>query len=324
MKKKFVFIISFVFMLTVFILPKSADASSISAKAGVVSVSSGWLNVREEPTANSRAISTLKNGSNVTLLSKSGAWWRVQYGENLYGYSSATYIKEVTSTAKYVNISSGTLNVRSGAGSSYSKVGSLIKNEQVLVLSTSGSWSFVLYDGVKTGYVSSWYLSDKQTQPVNYPAVSLKVPSFKQTDKRWASVKLGSSGKTIAQIGCATTGIAMMESYRTGTTIYPDAMSKKLKYTSSGSVYWPSGYSQVSSNSNYLLRIYEKLKSGKPVLIGAKNKYGGQHWVVITGFKGGNTLSASNFLVNDPGSQNRATLQDLYNTHPNFYKYLYY
>jgi uncharacterized protein YgiM (DUF1202 family) len=76
MKKKFAFIISCVFMLTVFILPKSADASSISAKAGVVNVSSGWLNVREEPTANSRAISTLKNGSNITLLSKSGAWWR--------------------------------------------------------------------------------------------------------------------------------------------------------------------------------------------------------------------------------------------------------
>ena len=324
MKKTVSIIFSIVICLGVFLFPAKTKAAEADIKVGRVSLSSGWLNVRSSASASSESVARLQNGSYITLLSKSGAWWKVQYGENKYGYSSATYIKEVSSTAIFVDISSGSLNVRSGAGAEYSKVGSLAKNEQVQVLSTSGNWSFVLYDGVKTGYVSSWYLTDKPIQSVKYPAVSLKVSSFKQTDKRWANVKLGSSGKTIAQIGCATTGIAMMESYRTGTTIYPDAMSKKLKYTSSGSVYWPSGYSQVSSSYEYLLRIYEKLRSGKPVLIGAKNKYGGQHWVVITGFKGGNTLSASNFLVNDPGSQNRATLQDLYNTHPNFYKYLYY
>lgn len=324
MKKAISIISSVVICFGVFLFPVATKAAEGDLKVGKVSLNSGWLNVRSSASASSESLAKLNNGSYITLLSKSGAWWKVQYGENKYGYSSATYIKEVAATAKYVNISSGTLNVRSGAGTGYSKVGSLTKNEQVLVISTTGNWSYILYDGVNTGYVSSWYLSDKQAQSVKYPAVSLKVPSFKQTDSRWANVKLGSSGKTIAQIGCATTGIAMMESYRTGTTIYPDAMSKKLKYTSSGSVYWPSGYSQVSSSSEYLLRIYEKLKSGKPVLVGAKNKYGGQHWVVITGFKGGNTLSASSFTVNDPGSQNRATLQDLYNTHPNFYKYLYY
>ncbi|MBQ3550247.1 MAG: SH3 domain-containing protein [Clostridia bacterium] len=324
MKKVLSIIFSAVICLGVILFPANTKAAEADVKVGRVSLNSGWLNVRSSASASSESLARLENGAYITLLSKSGAWWSVQYGENMYGYSSATYIKEVSSTAKFVNISSGTLNIRSGAGTGFAKIGSLVKNEQVQVISTTGSWSYILYDGVKTGYVSSWYLSDEQIQSVKYPAVSLKVPSFKQTDSRWANVKLGSSGKTIAQIGCATTGIAMMESYRTGTTIYPDAMSKKLKYTSSGSVYWPSGYSQVSSSYEYLLRIYEKLKSGKPVLIGAKNKYGGQHWVVITGFKGGNTLSASNFLVNDPGSQNRATLQDLYNTHPNFYKYLYY
>ena len=69
----------------------------------------------------------------------------------------------------------------------------------------------------------------------------------------------------------------MMESYRTGTTIYPDSMSKKLSYSSSGNVYWPSDYKVVTSNSDYLNKIYEKLKEGKPVLFGAKNSYGTQH-----------------------------------------------
>ena len=125
------------------------------------------------------------------------------------------------------------------------------------------------------------------------------------------------------KIGCATTAIAMMESYRTGTTIYPDAMSKKLNYTSTGSVYWPSHYVTVTSNADYLSKIYNQLKQGKPVLLGAKDSYGTQHWVVITGFTGG-SLTAGSFTINDPGSNTRSNLQQFLNAYPTFYKYFYY
>lgn len=137
-------------------------------------------------------------------------------------------------------------------------------------------------------------------------------------------MKIGASGKTMAQIGCATTAIAMMESCRTGTTIYPDAMSKKLSYTASGNVYWPSNYTVVTNGSGYLSAIYDQLKLGKPVLFGAKNTYGSQHWVVITGFTGGNSLTASSFTINDPGSNSRTNLQQFLNMYPTFYKYFYY
>ncbi len=321
MKKKISIILTIVLLFSVIILPSSVSAATETEKVGKVTLSSGWLNVRREATASSESVAKLQNGSYITILSKTGAWWKVKYSENEYGYSSATYVKEVTSTEKYVNIISGTLNVRSGAGSNYKATDKLVKGDKVLVVYTDGNWSYVLYDGTKTGYVSTWYLTSNS---VNYTAIKLSVPSYKQTDSRWANVKLGTSGKRMADIGCATTGIAMMESYRTSTTIYPDAMSKKLKYTSSGSVYWPSYYTQVTSKTDYLKKIYEKIKSGKPVLFGAKNSSGGQHWVVITGYTGGDTISASKFTVNDPGSKNRKTLQDLFNTHPNFYKYFYY
>ena len=216
----------------------------------------------------------------------------------------------------------GALNIRSGPGTSYSRTGSLSNGEVVIRLSDSGGWSRILYHGTKTGYVSTQYLS-ADTSSSGYSAVSLKVPSYKQTDSRWANVTIGSSGKTIASIGCATTGIAMMESYRTGQTIYPDAMSKKLSYTSSGSVYWPSNYTAVTSSSGYLTGIYNLLKQGKPVLLGAKNSYGSQHWVVITGFTGG-SLTASSFTIQDPGSSSRTNLQQFLNAFPTFYKYFYY
>lgn len=319
MKKFTHLFLSAVLCLGFVFIPVKASAATLNSKAGTVSVTSGRLNVRSSASTSSSVVSSLSKGSFVTLISRSGNWWKVEYADNTYGYCHENYIKTVSGTPATVKLSSGSLNVRSGAGVSYSKISSLYNGEIVIVLSSSNGWSKILFNGTRIGYVSSAYLS---ASPLS--SVSLNVPDFKQTDSRWANVKIANSGKTIAQIGCATTAISMMESYRTGTTIYPDAMSKRLTYSSSGNVYWPSHFKAVTSSSNYLNGIYNQLKSGKPVLFGAKKSSGNQHWVVITGYKGGNTLSASDFTINDPGSNTRKTLQQLLNEYPVFYKYFYY
>ncbi len=316
--KLLTYFLSLILSIGLFSLPITSSAATATSQAGIVSVSSGNLNVRKTASASGTVLTSLKKGSYVTLMSKSGNWWRVEYGNDKYGYCHADYIKTASGTPVTVNTNSSSLNVRSGASTSYSKKTSLPKGETVIELSSSDGWSKILYNGVETGYVSSQYLSS------SYSPVSLSVPDFKQTDSRWASVKIGSSGKTIAQIGCVTTAIAMMESYRTGITIYPDAMSKKLSYSSSGNVYWPSDYTVVTSSSGYLSGIYSRLKQGKPVLLGAKSSSGTQHWVVVTGFTGGSSLTASSFTINDPGSSSRTTLQQFLNAYPNFYKYFYY
>lgn len=300
------------------ILPLTVQATDLSA--GIVTTNGGNLNVRSAASSGSSVLAKMPNGSYLTLVSRSGAWWRVEYASGRYGYCHSDYITKVSGTAAVVATNGSNLNVRSGAGTGYTKIGSLAKGERVIVLSKSGSWSRILYHGTKTGYVSSQYLSGSS----NYSPIHLSVPSFKQTDSRWANVTLGNSGKTMAKIGCATTAIAMMESYRTGSVITPDAMAKKLRYTASGSVYWPSHYTAVTNSSGYLSAIYSQLKAGKPVLFGAKNSSGGQHWVVITGFTGGTSLSAAAFTIHDPGSNSRATLQQFLNAYPNFYKYFFY
>ena len=319
MKKFLSFILSLTLCIGFLLIPINASAATLNSQVGIVSVTSGRLNVRSSASTTSTVVTSLAKGSYITLVSKSGSWWRVEYADNTYGYCHANYIKTTSGTPATVKLSSGSLNVRSGAGTSYSKIASLYNGKVVIVLSTSNGWSKILFNGTKTGYVSSQYLSNG-----GYSSVSLNVPSFKQTDSRWANVKIANSGKTIAQIGCATTAIAMIESYRTGTTIYPDAMSKKLSYSSSGNVYWPNHFKVVTSSSNYLNGIYNQLKSGKPVLLGAKKSSGTQHWVVVTGYTGGSTLSASNFTINDPGSSTRKTLQQFLNEYPVFYKYFYY
>lgn len=304
-------------MLLVCIAPE-AEAATLSSKAGAVTTSSGSLNVRAEASSGAPVISTLKKGSYITLISKSGSWWKVEYAKGRYGYCHADYITIVQGTPVTVNTSSGGLNVRSGAGTSYGKVATLPKNEVVIFLKTTGGWSRILYNGTKTGYVSAMYLSNY------YGPISLNVPNFKQTDSRWAEIEIGNSGKNFSKIGCATTAIAMMESARTGRTIYPDAMEAKLNYTASGNVYWPSNYTVATNSSGYLSTIYSKLKQGKPVLLGAVNGYGSQHWVVITGYSGGMSLAASGFLIHDPGTYSRTNLQQFLNAYPTFYKYFYY
>lgn len=319
MKKCIPFFLTLLAAVVMLSSPMQAHAASPTSAAGAVTVSSGTLNVRGTASTSAPIVAALNKGSHITLISRSGTWWRVEYAKDAYGWCHSDYITPIAGEGAAVNITSGSLNVRSGPGTNYTKAASLYTGDGAVVLSTSGEWSRILYHGTRTGWVSSRYLSGSL-----YPALSLSLPSFKQTDSRWSNVKIGSSGKTIAQIGCATTAIAMMESYRTGSTIYPDTMAKKLSYTASGSVYWPSHYTAVTNSSNYLANIYELLGQGKPVLLGAKNSYGSQHWVVVTGYTGGAALSADGFTIHDPGSNSRTTLGQFLNSYPTFYKYFYY
>ena len=84
---------------------------------------------------------------------------------------------EYTSTnTKYVTAT--TLNVRSGAGTNYSIIGSLSKGTKVEVISTTNGWSKIKYNG-STGYVSSQYLSSSASDNSTSTSTSVsKVISY--------------------------------------------------------------------------------------------------------------------------------------------------
>ena len=71
-------------------------------------------------------------------------------------------IKNVSASSTYYRyVTASSLNVRSGASTRYSRVGSYKKGTKVTCYGTSGSWTKVRYGG-KTRYVSSQYLSAKK------------------------------------------------------------------------------------------------------------------------------------------------------------------
>lgn len=291
----------------------NANAANINSKAGLVTTSSSSLNIRSSPNTYSSVVGKLEKGAYVTLVEKNGQWWKVEYQNGMYGYCSATYITEKTSSAAKVSITSGYLNIRAGAGTWYGSIGRLYNNAVVIILSENNGWSKILFNGTKIGYASSKYLTKQSSS--NSSAVKLNVPDYKQTDKRWSGVYLGSSGKTIGNIGCTTTCLAMTESYRTGSTIYPNAMAKKLSYSPSGSLYWPSNYTVKTTVT--FGEIKTLLKKNKPVILGLKTDSGSTHWVVVTGFD-------NTYFINDPGSSQRTLLKEALQKYPYFYKMAYY
>ncbi|MCM3774414.1 SH3 domain-containing protein, partial [Priestia aryabhattai] len=55
-------------------------------------------------------------------------------------------------------------NVRSGAGTNYAAIGSVTKGQKLSVVSKSGSWYKINYNG-RTGYVSSDYVQASGATP---------------------------------------------------------------------------------------------------------------------------------------------------------------
>ncbi len=316
--KKLLYILSLgVMVLSFSFLCSASDA------AGKVVTSGGNLNVRSAPSSSGGVLTSLKNSSWLTVTEKSGDWYRVEYADGKFGWCHGDYIRYYSDTYEMrVAVSSGNLNVRSGAGTAYSVIDRLPRGDSVVILYGNDRWSRILYSGNKIGYASTAYL--KSPESSSYTAVKLTVPSYKQTDSRWSSYPIGSYGDTIGTIGCTTTALAMTESYHTGTTITPDKMVKKLSYSPSGMLYWPSYYSVSDAGSDYLSVIYSLLKEGKPVVFGAKKANGSQHWVTVTGYsKSSDSLSAANFIINDPGSNTRTTLNSFMSAYPYPYRLVY-
>lgn len=310
----------FIFMLLFLASNKiTTKASSSSPKyAGIVKTSYGSLNVRSGASVNSNIISSLKSGTYISIIEKENNFYKVLYGSNKTGYCHKDYINTISNSyGAYVNTTSTSLNIRNGPSTSHKVVSKLPKNEEIVVLSTYGDFHKILYRGSSIGYASVNYIEKSTANKT----ISLNIPSYKQYDERWKNIQLGNSSKTILQSGCLTTAIAMEKSYFYGYSVTPANVARSEKYTSGGSIYWPKEYSFIYSND--LKKFKELILNGTAVIVGAKNAYGSQHWVIITGYMPNGTITADDFVINDPGSSTRSRLNTFYNAYNLFYKAAY-
>lgn len=229
-------------------------------------------------------------------------------------------------------VSFGALNVRRFCYARGTVIGSFGAGQKITVTGPA-RYGFYPVQGtdLETGEEITGYCSADYVSFMEYTgnAVQLDIVKFRQTDERWGELKLGESRYTLAQVGCTTTCFAMCESYLTGTEITPDRMVEMLTYSNEGNLYWPDDYYQ-DYGSDYLVKIYQKLHQGIPVLIGSRRKGGSQHWVLVTGYDPGDKeitkssqLKAADFIINDPGA-GRGSLAEFFRDLPYFIKFAYY
>lgn len=155
-----------------FAVTTAAAAAVVTTGALAANVTSTTnVNVRSGPGNSYSVLTVMKSGTTTSKLGASGNWTKVtvngktgyvynKYLSNTGATSSVQPTAPSTSTSKTVYVTASVLNVRSGAGTSHSVIGSLTKGKAANVVGTSGNWYKIKY-GSGYGYISASYTSSK-------------------------------------------------------------------------------------------------------------------------------------------------------------------
>ncbi|MGL5152465.1 MAG: SH3 domain-containing protein [Clostridium sp.] len=131
-------------------------------KYGIVNVNDS-LNVRSGAGTNHSVIASLPKNKKVEIIGESGNWFKINF-DGREGFVSKDYIivegqssgGGSTNREGIVQVSSA-LNVRSGAGTNHSVIGSLRKGQSVTITGESGDWYKINFNG-QSGYVAKQYI----------------------------------------------------------------------------------------------------------------------------------------------------------------------
>lgn len=216
-----------------------------------LSSSSSSLNLRAAATTSSSIVTTLKHGTTVAVTGESGDWYAINAGGKA-GYVMKKYVTFSTNTPDNggddntgktfpatikLSSASSTVNVRAGAGTNYSKLGTLKHGAGVNVVASNGDWYKIEY-GTGYGYVLKSY-------------VRLTSSGSSGSDS-----SSGSSGSQSAQTATTTTSVNLRSKGSTSSTklgTYPKGT--KVKVLDKGSSW---SKVEVSGKTGYMINTYLK------------------------------------------------------------------
>ena len=220
-------------------LALSATASFANSNEGTVTADA--LNVRSGPSTSYGITTKLYKGDKVEILETSNGWHKIKASNGKIGWVSGDYIKvssgstsqPSTSTTK-ATVTATSLNVRSGAGTSYSVITKLPKGTVVDVLeSASNGWKKIKTSGGTTGWVSGEYLTTGSAgnSSTNNSTSQTSYKATVNTDSLNMRKGAGTSYSVITKLSNGTV-VDVLESASNGW--------KKIK-TSNGTIGWVSG-----------------------------------------------------------------------------------
>lgn len=174
-----------------------ANIDVVISQKAIVTASA--LNVRSSAGLNAQVTGKLYKDNVVEVLSYSGEWAKIKYGNN-QAYVSKSYLKDIVTPVKPVEnvemppvkapetvvsnkkaiVTASILNIRNDASATAAVVGKLYRTNVVDVISYSGDWAKIKYNG-KHAYISKSYLTeDQKTTPTN-PVPVVVTPQPNQT-----------------------------------------------------------------------------------------------------------------------------------------------
>ncbi|PET95302.1 enterotoxin [Bacillus cereus] len=168
-----------------------------SAKAETI-VTTDVLNVRENPTTESKVVGKLLDGYKVNVLHTENGWSKVQLNSGKEAFISADYTKDT------YYVTANVLNVRAGANTDSEILGKLKKDDVIETThQVQNDWIQFEYNG-KTAYVHVPYLTGKAPVKVQPVAKVEKTTTVQDTAKVREAAKAQEVAKTQAKAQEAT------------------------------------------------------------------------------------------------------------------------
>ena len=166
--------------------PETPSKPEVSKETKIVNTE--VLNVRSGPSTSYSKIGKVYKGNKVGVISESNGWSKIEFNGK-EAYVSSDYLVKENNKPETPSkpetlpetkpeapketkvVTTDALNVRSGPGTNYSKIGKVYRGNKVGVISESNGWSKIEFNG-KEAYVSSDYLGkvgQETTPPITNP-----------------------------------------------------------------------------------------------------------------------------------------------------------
>ena len=155
----------------------SANAASRQLKTGIGFVNAKSLRLRSGASSSTSTLDYASRNEVVVILGKTGSWYKVNYDLQV-GYMHSDYLKVLTrenAELGYGNVNGNGVNVRSGPGTSYSKIAVANLGDKPYIIGINETWFNVII-GSQIGYIRSDFV-DLTEIPYENKA-SVNTPKF--------------------------------------------------------------------------------------------------------------------------------------------------
>ncbi len=138
--------------------------------------SSAVINVRSVPsTENNDPIASVNQGDSVNVVGETEGWYKVKLQDGTEGWIADWLIGVETNIEEPVGV-----NVRSGPGTTNSKLATIYPPHKITVLERKDDWCRVDYGGTREGWIADFLvpLSSRFTAPATVPGLRLVLPGM--------------------------------------------------------------------------------------------------------------------------------------------------